>query len=149
MNERVRRLRQQSVDTPPHISAERAELVTQFYQSDVPLRESIPVTRALAFKHIMENKTICINEGELIVGERGPAPKAVPTYPEICIHSMEDLDILNSREKTAYRVDDETKELYNSTIIPYWKGKSQRERIFAEMSEEWKAAYEAGMFTEF
>ena len=74
MNERVRKLRQHSVETAPYISAERAELITEFYQGDAPLRESVPVCRALAFKHIMEHKTICINAGELIVGERGPAP---------------------------------------------------------------------------
>ena len=83
MNERVAKLREQSVQTAPHISTERAELVTEFYKSDVPLRESVPVCRALLFKHVAEHKTICINDGELIVGERGPAPKATPTYAEL------------------------------------------------------------------
>ncbi len=89
MNERVAGLREQSVRTKPFISTERAELVTQFYQSDVPMRRSVPVCRALAFKHIMENKTICINDCELIVGERGHAPKATPTYPELCLDRFE------------------------------------------------------------
>ncbi len=37
---------------------------------------------------------------ELIVGERGPTPKAVPTYPEITLHSLTDLDkcIINLHE---------------------------------------------------
>jgi hypothetical protein len=75
MKERVAKLRKQSVETRPYISTERAELLTEFYKSDIPQRESVPVCRALSFKHLMENKTICINDGELIVGERGPAPK--------------------------------------------------------------------------
>ncbi|MHC4750085.1 MAG: pyruvate formate lyase family protein, partial [Planctomycetota bacterium] len=74
MNERVAKLREYSVQTRPYICTERAELMTEFYMSDIPQRESIPVCRALAFKYLMENKTICINDGELIVGERGPAP---------------------------------------------------------------------------
>ena len=86
MNDRVKRLREQSVTTHPYISTERAELITEFYQSGVIDAVSTPVARALAFKYILEHQTICINDGELIVGERGPAPKATPTYPELCCH---------------------------------------------------------------
>jgi formate C-acetyltransferase len=149
MNDRIGNLRERSTNTPPYISPERAILVTEFYKSDLADKGSIPVKRALAFQHILEKKTIHIGEGELIVGERGPAPKATPTYPEICTHSLKDLHILHTREKIPYRVDDETRTIYESEIIPYWTGKSQRDRIFQEMSDEWKAAYEAGMFTEF
>jgi len=149
MNERVRRLRQQSVETSPYISAERAELITQFYQSDVPLRESVPVTRALAFKHIMENKAICINAGELIVGERGPAPKATPTYPELCCHNLEDFRILSTRDKTRFEVSGEVKAIYAEKIIPFWSGKTMREKLFAAMEPAWHQAFDAGVFTEF
>jgi len=149
MSERVARLRRQSVETKPYISAERAELITDFYQSDVPMRESVPVTRALAFQHLMEHKTICINEGELIVGEKGPAPKATPTYPELCCHSSQDLQILNDREKTSYAVSEDVKRVYREKIIPFWSGKTMREKMFRAMDNQWLAAYEAGMFTEF
>lgn len=149
MNERVRKLREQSIKTKPYITPERALLVTEFYKSDIAQQSSIPVKRALALKYILENKKIWIGESELIVGERGPAPKATPTYPEICCHSLEDLEILNSRKKTPYTVDEDTKKIYKEKIIPYWKGKSIRDIIFHEMSDEWQAAYEAGVFTEF
>lgn len=149
MNERIRNLREQSVNRKPSISPERAILITEFYKSDAAERVSVPVKRALALKYVMEKKGLYIAEGELIVGERGPAPKATPTYPEICTHTLKDLDILHSRDKIPYMVDGETREIYETRIIPYWRGKSLRDRIFQEMSEEWKAAYEAGMFTEF
>ncbi len=149
MNERVARLREQSVKTKPYISTERAELVTEFYKTDIPARNSVVVTRALCFKHLMENKAVCINEGELIVGERGPAPKATPTYPELCCHDLEDLRILNSREKTSFVVADEVRVTYENEIIPFWAGKTVRERIFAAMSTQWHQAFEAGVFTEF
>jgi len=149
MNERVRKLREQSINTKPYITAERAVLVTRFYESDVASQLSEPVRRALAFKHVLENKKIYVGEEELIVGERGPAPKAVPTYPEICCHSLEDLEILSTRKKTPYAVNGETKRTYKEKIIPFWKGRSIRETIFSEMSQEWKAAYQAGVFTEF
>ncbi len=148
MNERVRRLREQSVETHPYISSERAELMTQFYQSGAWC-ESVPVTRALAFRHLMEHKTVYIGAGELIVGEKGHAPKATPTYPELCCHSLSDLDILNSREKTSFTVSPEVRKVYAETIIPFWQGRTMRDRIFREMTDEWKATYEAGLFTEF
>lgn len=147
MNERVAKLRQESLETEAFLSAERAELLTEFYATLGNYSE--PVKRALAFKYLLENKAVCINEGELIVGERGPAPKATYTYPELCCHSLEDLDILNSRPKISFKVSEEVRRSYEEKIIPYWKGRSMRELIFSEMSGEWLAAYEAGIFTEF
>lgn len=149
MNERVAMLRQKSLDASPFISTERAELMTQFYKEHGGGALSVPVLRARAFKYLMENKAIYIGEGELIVGERGPSPKATPTYPELCCHTLQDLEILNSREKISYAVSDETRRVYEDAIIPFWKGKSMRDLIFREMSEEWKDAYDAGIFTEF
>jgi pyruvate-formate lyase len=83
------------------------------------------------------------------VGERGPAPKATPTFPEITAHSLKDLRILDQREKTSFSVDEKTKEFYRYEVIPFWRGKSIRDRIFDEMAQEWKEAYDAGIFTEF
>jgi pyruvate formate-lyase/glycerol dehydratase family glycyl radical enzyme len=151
MNERIKKLREQSLNAVPSIDPERAVLMTKFYKNfeledkDVPL----PVKRALAFEYVLENKTICINDGELIVGERGSAPKETPTYPELTTHSLEDLVILNSRPKTSFKVNDETLNIYKNEIIPYWKGKTIREKIFSQVPREWKDAYEAGIFTEF
>jgi formate C-acetyltransferase len=149
MNERITKLRTQTLEAKPTISAERAKLVTEFTKRPETRGLSTAMQRALAFKHIMENKRVVFNDGELIVGERGPAPKATPTYPEVCIHSLQDLQYLNDRKKTAFASDEETRRLYAEEIIPFWKGRSQRDRIFAEMTKEWIDAYEAGVFTEF
>ena len=149
MTERIEKLRKQSLNAINKISAERALLLTQFYKSPESHGVSIPVQRALSFKYILENKSICINDGELIVGERGPEPKATPTYPEICLHSVADLEILDSRKKVSFKVDPETMQAYQDTIIPFWTGKTNRERIFLNMDQDWLSSYEAGMFTEF
>ena len=148
MTDRTARLRQASLDAKPCIAEERAVLVTGFYQANEG-RFSAPVMRAQCFHHLCRHKTIYLGEDELIVGERGPRPKAVPTYPELTCHSIEDLRILNSRPKTSYAVSDECVKVYQETIIPYWRGRNMRDRIFGAMSEEWRAAYDAGIFTEF
>ncbi len=149
MNERINKLRKQSTGIRPSISAERALLVTEFYKSDIAQKVSIPVKRAMTFKYILENKKICINEGELIVGERGPAPQSCPTYPEICVHSQDDFEILHSREKVPFISDAETRKYFDTVIAPFWKGNTIREKMFNELPEEWKDAYKSGVFTEF
>jgi formate C-acetyltransferase len=149
LNERIKKLRENSLEAKPAVSSERARIVTEAYHRPEVERASIPVQRGLVFKDLMEKKAIFIEDGELIVGERGPAHKATPTYPEVCCHSLEDLEILNSRPKTSYAVDEETLQLYQAEIIPFWRGRSMRDRLLSAMTPEWKDAYEAGIFTEF
>ena len=149
MRERIRKLRKQSLEYKPRTNAERAVLLTEFYASGAADKMSVPVARALAFRHLLANKEICMSDGELIVGERGPAPKATPTFPEICCHSLEDLEVLDTRKKIPYAVDAATRQVYKEKIIPFWRGRSIRDIIFSKMSDEWKAAFEAGVFTEF
>ena len=149
MNDRIKKLREQSINSVPCITSERASLVTEFYKSDKAQSVSAPVKRALAFKYVMDNKKININEGELIVGERGPEPKVTPTYPELTTHSLKDLDILDKRKKIPFKVSREVKDFYKKVVIPFWNGKTIREKVFSEMSAEWKNAFNSGVFTEF
>jgi trans-4-hydroxy-L-proline dehydratase len=149
MTNRVQVLHKQSVETEPYISAERALLLTEFYKKPEIVQLSKPVQRAKAFEYILANRTIWIGGGELIVGERGPAPQATPTYPELCCHSLDDLDVLSTRDRTPFKVDSATKAAYRETVIPFWGGNSMRNTLFENMSSEWTAAFEAGVFTEF
>ncbi len=148
MTARVESLKRNSLAARPTISAERALLLTDFYRQHEG-RYSVPVMRALAFRHLCEHKTLYFGEGELIVGERGPAPKAVPTFPELTCHSLEDLRILNDRPKTSYDVPAEALAAYEAVVIPYWRGRSLRDKLFAALPAEWHDAYNAGLFTEF
>ncbi|HOW71524.1 MAG TPA: glycyl radical protein [Phycisphaerae bacterium] len=148
MTERTARLRKASLDAKPHLSHERACLLTDFYLANEG-KFSIPAMRARSFHYLCEHQTIYLGDEELIVGERGPTPKSVPTYPELTCHSLEDLRILNSRPKTSYAVSEECINAYADKIIPYWRDRSIRDRIFKVMTPEWLDAYQAGLFTEF
>ena len=148
MNQRIARLRQRSFETEPAVSAERALLVTRVHREQHG-KHPVPILRALAYRELCEHQTIFLGDDELIVGERGPAPKVVPTFPELTCHSLEDLEILGKREKTRYRVDPEVYEAYRREVIPYWTGRTMREAIFALVPPEWQRAYDAGVFTEF
>ena len=149
MTPRIERLRKATRSAVPTISAERALLLTEAMHLEETGNASVPVKRAIAFEHILTKKALFIGEDELIVGERGPEPMACPTYPEVCLHSLEDLDTFHTREKVAFRVPEETRTAYREVVIPYWKGKSLREKMFAELGADWQAAFHAGIFTEF
>jgi len=148
MNDRIRKLRKQSVETQESLSIERALITTRFYKENEG-KYSAPMMRALNFMEICKHKTIYIGKEELIVGERGPVPKSVPTFPELTCHSVEDFHVLNSREQQRYTISQEDIDTYEREVIPYWNGRTMRERIFRHVPQEWKAAYEAGVFTEF
>ena len=148
MHDRIKRLRKESFEAQPSLSIERALIETKFYKENEG-KYPIPILRALNFYEICKQKTIYIGKDELIVGERGPRPKSVPTFPELTCHSVEDLHILNTRELQRYTISQEDIDTYEREVIPYWKGRTQRERIFNHVPKEWKEAYEAGMFTEF
>ena len=148
MNDRIRRLRQQNMDTPTTLSIERALIETAFYKQNYGTMPTA-VLRARNFYEICKKKTLYIGDDELIVAERGPVPKAVPTFPELTCHSVEDLHTLDTRELQSYHISQEDIDTYEREVIPYWKGKTQRERIFNHVSEAWEEAYHAGVFTEF
>ena len=148
MNDRVKRLRQQSIETPTTLSIERALIETAFYKENYGKMPNC-VLRARNFLEICKRKTIYIGRDELIVGERGPVPKAVPTFPELTCHTVEDLHVLDTRELQPYHISQEDIDRYEREVIPYWQGRTQRERIFGHVSKEWEEAYHAGVFTEF
>lgn len=148
MNERIKRLHQQSIDTETTLTIERALIETAFYKENYGKMPNC-ILRARNFYEICKKKTIYIGKDELIVGERGPVPKAVPTFPELTCHTVEDLHTLDSRELQPYHISQADIDTYEQEVIPYWQGRTQRERIFSHVSKEWEEAYHAGVFTEF
>jgi len=148
MNPRIKKLRKISLNTQPYIDIQRAKLITEAYQKYIG-KVPIPILRALSFKHLLENKTIDIEEGELIVGERGSSPGGTPTYPELCCHTLDDLSLINDREKISFKVSEEARKIQKELVIPFWRERSIRHQLFNLMDEDWKDCYMAGIFTEF
>ncbi len=146
--ERVRRLREESLNTQPRLYMERAVLETEAYRK-YEGTVSVPELRALTLRHFFAYKTISIHRGELIVGEKGDGPQSAPTFPELCCHTIEDMQIMDRRELIRFAVTPEDLRIQKEEIIPYWEKRSIRYRILNSMSDEWKAAYECGIFTEF
>lgn len=148
MNERIQKLRLESLNARPHLSIERAVLATEAYRKYAGTVET-PVLRALVFKHIMENKSLWLGDGELIVGEKCEQPQFAPSFPELCCHTMEDLAVMHQREKIFFEVTDKVRKTQAEMIIPYWQGRSIRQLMFNQLPPEWQVCYESGIFTEF
>ena len=147
--DRIRRLREDSVHgAVPTISMERAVLLTEAYQQYEGTC-SIPVLRGKAFYYLMAHRTLYLGRGSLIVGEKGPKPWAAPTFPELCCHTLEDFDTLNSRERVFFRVTDEDKRIQRDVIIPYWKDRAMLTKMNGLLPRAWQNLFAAGMFTEF
>ena len=66
---RVKKLKEQLRSTKPNICVERAKLTTEAYKKF--FNEPPVLLRAKLLDYLLENKSIVINEGELIVGNLG------------------------------------------------------------------------------
>ena len=142
--DRIKKLRRISVfESEPCISMERAVLLTEAYKK-YEGTVSAPVLRGLAFKHIMENRTLYIEKGSIIVGEKGHKPWAAPTFPELCCHTLKDFDNMTQREKVFFHVSEEDKRIQREVIIPYWKDRAMMSKMNKLLPEEWHNLFQAG-----
>lgn len=145
---RTKRLRELSETTHPSISLERALIETEVYkqyEGKVPA----PVLRGIFFKTLMQRRTLYLGDDELIVGEKGVGPQSAPTFPELCCHSLEDLDNMNNREHVSFSVTEEQKEIQRDVIIPFWKDRASMTKMMNMLPEEWHLLFKGGMYTEF
>jgi len=148
MNERVKKLREQSLNTAPRLSLERALLVTEAYEL-YEGRVSTPELRAHALYNIMKNKKLCINPGELIVGEKGETLQTAPTFPELLCHTVDDMKTMDARELISFKVNPEDYSKQEEKIRPFWENRCMRKKITAAVNDSWLDSYNAGIFTEF
>ncbi len=148
MNERIKRLRELSVTSVAHIDMERAKIETEVYKQ-YEGSVSIPMLRALVLKNYFAEKTLYLGEDELVVGEKGDAPQAAPTFPEICCHTIEDMQVMNDRELISFQVKEADYTYQEEVVIPFWERRAIRNKIVSNVTKKWTDAYEAGIFTEF
>lgn len=142
---RVEKLRERIINTPPSITAERDELITQAYQEYA--HEPIEVLRARALEKILKGISISIGDGELIVGNQACAiPRAVGLFLEYSSEWIgEELDIFPVRSGDRLIIDEDTKARIR-TMLPFWKGKTVHDRCMAMMPPETREVYESKVF---
>ncbi len=126
------------------LDLERARLLTESYKQNA--NEPMPFRRAKALAHILENMTIYIRPGEMIVGNYASNSESVPFYPELAWKWI-------LRETTEGQVyssminDEGRKEL--KEICEYWQNFSIHHMLRQYLSDElvdqfWVFNWEAG-----
>lgn len=148
MTERIKRLRKLSLEASPRLSTERALLETECARQHEG-RLSVPELRALVLLDYNKKRRLYLGDDELIVGEKCDAPQVAPTFPELCCHTLEDMRIMDERPLISFKVSKEDMTAQRDVVIPYWKERSIRSRIFLLLPDDWKDCYESGIFTEF
>lgn len=140
-SERIESLIDILLDTQYSVCIERARFVTQSYRETEA--EPNPIRRAKAIKRVLENMSLYILPGSLLVGNQACRPKAAPLFPEDAVDQLEqeivkgDPCFPNERDAQPWQIDASVRDEL-ATIIPYWKGKTFREKIWARLPEEAK-----------
>ncbi|MDR2252563.1 MAG: hypothetical protein LBD97_01655 [Bifidobacteriaceae bacterium] len=145
---RTKRLRRLSETTPPAISLERALIETDVY-AEHEGKLPAPVLRGLFFRELMSRRTIYLDDAELIVGEKGVGPQSAPTFPELCCHTLEDLENMAGREHVSFAVSEADRRIQAEVIIPFWQERATMAKMRQDLPVEWHRLFEAGMYTEF
>ena len=118
------------------ISIERAKYYTESYKTTEGEHPALRAAKALS--HTLSNMKITILEEEQIVGNR--SDKLLGTVIPVergdinTVLEME-LDLLLTRKQQPYKMDPEDKKVLVNEILPYWRGKTLRDR----KKELWKA----------
>lgn len=145
MTERVKKLKEMQNAVKPSISAERAILATEAikkYAFFPPVLQ-----KAYMLQHILENMTVFIQEGELLVGNHTSRPRCTPVFPEFnsqwILDQMEDFPV---RGTDPLIVPDEDKKALME-VLPKWKGISLDQVLEKALPEKAKYAEKCGILT--
>ena len=137
ITERVEKIRQNYVNTKPHISYERAWAWTKSFQRTEG--QAHIIRTAQAFKDTCEELSVNIWEGELVVGTSGEFRKCAILTPEFgWLWINEEMDTFPERGQDPYDVTPQQAQFIRENIFPYWKGKSVEEAFLARISEDTK-----------
>ena len=136
---RVNKLRLKALDTKASVCIERARYFTESYKKTEgkdPLYR-----RAFALKNLLENMTIYINDGELIIGNNSSCPRASVVAPEYSSNwiSKEINDPVKApdvRLQDRHIVSASVRSELVNEIIPYWLGKTVEDRVLEKLPKD-------------
>jgi pyruvate-formate lyase len=131
---RISHLREKVLITKPSVGTERTRFYTEVYRQNE--EKPVIIKRALALRKTLEEMTIFIDEGELIVGNHSSRQRAAPIFPEYAVDWLpQEMDELDKRPGDAFFItEDHKKEL--AGIADWWKGKALYDCGRALMSQE-------------
>ena len=144
MNQRIERLRKRYVESERKVDIERAVIITKAYKKN----EDKPpiIAKALALKAVFSQMSIAVRKDELIVGNLATDGKATPLFPEYAVGwILRSMDTFPTRKGDRFQITPEQKQTLRE-ILPYWKGKSLRDKIKGALPDFLKEMLEFGIF---
>ncbi|MDR1966766.1 MAG: formate C-acetyltransferase/glycerol dehydratase family glycyl radical enzyme [Synergistaceae bacterium] len=132
-------------NSPPELLPERALLTSEAYAAYAG--EPVVLKRARTLRHILENMTIFIDEGELFAGHPSPQPRSPIVCPELGARwVLADLDKFATRPADAIAITDENKSILKE-CLEKWQDSSLDAIVSGLISDEAKSAIAEGMIT--
>lgn len=137
--ERVQKMLDYVNGTPAGVCIERARYYTESYKKT----ESNPqiVRRAKALAHTLNNMSLYLLPGSLLVGNQAVKPNHAPLFPDFTIdflaHEFYDKKPYYPPERPADKFiiyEEWLPEL--KEILDYWKGRTHKARVYARLPEE-------------
>lgn len=133
------------VSCVPELLPERALLVTEAYERFA--NEPTVLKRAYALRHILENMTLFIDEGELFVGHNSPQPRSPIVCPELGARwVLADLDTFATRPADTISITEENKKILRE-CLEKWQDSSLDAVTASFITEETQAALDEAMIT--
>jgi pyruvate formate-lyase/glycerol dehydratase family glycyl radical enzyme len=134
LSERIKSLRSITVKAEPELCPERATIITKAYQDNED--KQISIKRALALAKVLDEMSIFILDGELIVGNHASKLKAAPVFPEFATEYIEkELSEIPNRAGDRFAVSDSTRQALLA-IFPYWRGRTVKDRVLSMLTDE-------------
>jgi len=128
---RIERLRERLYRTPPEICVERARLYTESWQQTQG--EPLAIRRARALAKVLDEMTVWVDDGELIVGNHASRPLTVPLFPEFSVFWFkEEMNEFETRPQDAFMLGKEDREEF-LRLADYWEGKTHFDRVMGNL----------------
>lgn len=149
--ERVKRRKDEYLAARARISPERSRLLTEYWKRSEG--EPVAVRRARAFAHLVQNISIAIHPGELIVGGQTRYVRGSSLYPEFgsqwIINDLRKPDLVPVGDRVEWAISQEDRQQALEDAL-YWQDKSLYERALALYRERFGPrmddALEAGIW---
>lgn len=142
MNMRITALKKHVFDSEPSLCPERAYWLTESYRET----EGQPqiLRRAKAFKKVLENMSISLAEGELIVGNFASVPRGAPLFPEFGVRWLRrEIDRLPTRPLEPFQVPPKIREMLDD-LESYWTGRTHEDLVNSLLRDILPEEYQRG-----
>ncbi|MBF0197718.1 MAG: hypothetical protein HQL32_08405, partial [Planctomycetes bacterium] len=145
--QRIQRMRERVVTVQPEVCLERALITTRIYKDNSHLPPL--VLRAKTYDAVLREMSLLILDDELIVGHQSSKHRSAPLFPEFAVDWIdEEVESFYTRAQDKFYITEEEISTIRKDIIPFWKGKTFKDKMMSYMTEDVKKLrFDAGLMS--